>query len=295
MHRCATAAIRLVLDYAFDALHGQSDTCLCAGGGMASSLHSSLKKTPEWVEILAEHLPQVDSLVTEDDTPVDNLFSAKQQRHLVESLYTSWPGPEDGRPFLADANVGVFSAMSEPPLVPDVFLSLDVQVPDDVWAKTGRSYLIWEYGKPPDVVIEIVSNQRGREAERKLRLYDQMGVLYYVIFDPTNQLRAGLLRVYHHSEQGYAQVNEGWLPEVGLGVRLWRGVYEGIVETWLRWYDQDGNLLLTGAERVEHERQRAEHERQRAEHERQRAEHERQRAERLAAQLRALGIEPQEG
>jgi len=270
-----------MVDYAFDALHGQSYTCLCAGGDMASSLHSSLKKTPEWVEILAEHLPQVESLVTEDDTPVDNLFSAKQQRLLVESLYTSWTGPEAGRPFLADANVGVFSAVSQPPLVPDVFLSLDVQVPDDVWAKTGRSYFIWEYSKPPEVVIEIVSNQRGGEAERKLLLYDQMGVLYYIIFDPTNQLRAGLLRVYHHSEQGYAQVNEGWLPEMGLGVRLWQGVYEGIVETWLRWYDQDGNLLLTGAERVEHERQRAEHERQRA--------------ERLAAQLRALGIEPQEG
>jgi len=50
---------------------------------MASSLHSFLKKTPEWVEILAEHLPQVESLVTEDDTPVDHLLSAKQQRLLV--------------------------------------------------------------------------------------------------------------------------------------------------------------------------------------------------------------------
>jgi hypothetical protein len=144
-------------------------------------------------------------------------------------------------------------------------------------------------------VIEIVSNQRGREAERKLLQYAQMGVLYYVIFDPTNQLRAGVLRVYHHNGQAYSQVNEGWLPEAGLGVRLWRGVYEGLIETWLRWHDQDGNLLLTGAERVEHEHQRVEHEHQRAEHERQRAEHERQRAELLAAQLRALGIEPQEG
>jgi Uma2 family endonuclease len=261
---------------------------------MASSLSSSLKKLPEWVEILAEHLPKVDDLVTEDDTPVDNLFSAKQQRLLVESLYTSWTGPEDERPFLADANVGVFSAVSEPPLVPDVFLSLDVQAPEDVWAKTGRSYFIWEYSKPPDVVIEIVSNQRGQEAARKLRRYEQMGVPYYVIFDPAEQLRAGLLRVYHYNGQAYFQVDEGWLPIVRLGVRLWQGVYEGLVATWLRWYDQDGNLLRTGAERVEHERQRAEHERQRAEHEHQRAEHEHQRAERLAAQLRARGIEPQE-
>jgi len=77
------------------------------------------------------------------------------------------------------------------------------------------------------VVIEIVSNQRGREAERKLLQYAQMGVLYYVIFDPTNQLRAGLLRVYHHNGQAYPQVNAGWLPEVGLGVRLWREYTRG--------------------------------------------------------------------
>lgn len=45
---------------------------------------------------------------------------------------------------------------------------------------------------------------------------------------------------------------------------------------------------------TEQERQRTEQERQRANNEQQRAEQERQRAERLALQLRALGIEPQE-
>ena len=29
-------------------------------------------------------------IVTEDDTPVDNLFSERQMRLLVESLYVSW-------------------------------------------------------------------------------------------------------------------------------------------------------------------------------------------------------------
>ncbi len=215
---------------------------------MTLSASSSVEQMPEWVAILAEHLPQVDDLVTEDDTPVDNLFSAKQQRLLVEPLYTSWAGPGEGRPFLADANVGVFPAVPQSPLVPDAFLSLDVRVPADVWAQTGRSYFMWEYGKPPDVVIEIVSNQKGAEAERKLRLYGQMGVLYYVIFDPTNQLRSGSLRVYHNSGGTYRQVDEGWFPEVGLGVKLWQGVYEGLAATWLRWYDQDGNVLPTGAE-----------------------------------------------
>jgi len=77
---------------------------------------------------------------------------------------------------------------------------------------------------------------------------------------------------------------------------------------WLRFYDRDGNLILLPAELAEIERQNAEIERQRtqaayqqAEIERQRtqaayqqAESERQRAERLAAQLRQLGINPDE-
>ncbi len=54
------------------------------------------------------------NLVTEDDKPLDCLFSAKQQRLLVEPLYSSWmpqpdeDHPETSRPFLAAANVGVF-------------------------------------------------------------------------------------------------------------------------------------------------------------------------------------------
>ena len=79
----------------------------------------------------AEAWPCVDDLVTEDDTPVDNFPSAKQQRLLVESLYSSWAGPGEGRTFLADANVGLFYTVHQPPLVPDFFLSLDVEVAED--------------------------------------------------------------------------------------------------------------------------------------------------------------------
>ena len=32
-------------------------------------------------------------MVTEDDTPVDNWFSEKQRRLLVDPLYASWQGP----------------------------------------------------------------------------------------------------------------------------------------------------------------------------------------------------------
>jgi hypothetical protein len=68
-------------------------------------------------------------------------------------------------------------------------------------------------------------------------------------------------------------------------VTLWEGTFEGLHGTWLRWCDQDGIVIPTGAERIDYERQRAEAERQRAEAER-------QRAVMLAEKLRALGIDP---
>ena len=63
---------------------------------------------------------------------------------------------------------------------------------------------------------------------------------------------------------------------------------------WLRFYDLDGNLILLPAELAEIERQNAESERQRAQAAYQQAEIQHQRAERLAAQLRQLGINPDE-
>src|SRR5436305_10153483 len=88
----------------------------------------------------------VEQLVTEDDEPMDNLFSAKQQRLLVEPLYSSWtPPPAEDAPdtpriFLADANVGLFISPLQPPLVPDMFLSLDVKPHENWHDKQHRSY-----------------------------------------------------------------------------------------------------------------------------------------------------------
>jgi hypothetical protein len=234
----------------------------------------------------ADIAPNIDHIVTEDDTPVDNIFSEKQQRLLTEPLYSSWPGPGSDRVFMVAANVGVFAAVSQLPLVPDVFLSLDVQVHADMWAKNHRSYFLWEYGKPPDAVIEIVSNRKGHEAGSKLRDYARIGVTYYVIFDPDAQLQAKILHVYALREGKYAPMKGQWLPEVGLGLTLWRGSFEGTDATWLRWCDHAGDIIATGAERAEQERERAEQERERAEQER-------ERAERLAARLRELGVDPE--
>ena len=55
------------------------------------------------------------------------------------------------------------------------------------------------------------------------------------------------------------------------------GEYQDLNRLWLRWYDTAGNWISTPVEK-----------------ERQLAEQERQRAERLAAQLQAMGVEPEE-
>ena len=246
---------------------------------------------------MVAEIPDIEQLVTEDEQPVDNMFSAKQQRLLVEPLYTSW---HPDQPFLADANVGIFNSVYQPPIVPDMWLSLDVQAEPDLWKKENRAYLMWKFGKPPEVAIEIVSHTKSCETEQKFRKYAQIGVSYYVVFDPQRLVQPETLRTYVLSVRRYVPLETRHFPDIGLGLLLWDGVYENIAAQWLRWCDLDGNLILTGSElafqatqHAAQERQRAEQECQRAEQERQRAEQERQRAERLTAQLRALGIEPE--
>ena len=257
-------------------------------------------ETMQSVTLPPELIPDVSHIVTEDETPVDNLASEKQMRLLTEPLYTAWAGPGEGQPFLVAANVGLFASLHEEVLVPDVFLSLDVAVPENWWEKGKRAYFFWEFGKAPDLVIEIVSNREGGEGDRKMRAYARMGIPYYVIYDPQRLIQPEVLRAFALTpRREYEEISPDLFIGPNLGLTLWQGSYENKEETWLRWQDANGSLIHTGAELSALERQRAEAERQRAEAERQRAEAERQRAEaaenkveKLAAHLRSLGIDP---
>ena len=236
--------------------------------------------------------PNLDHIRTEDGNAVDNLFSEKQMRLLTEPLFSSWPGPGDSRPFVVMANVGVYYGLWLPPIVPDTLLTLDVKFPTDLKPKHNRSYFTWEYGKPPDVVVEIVSNDEGGELDRKREIYAKVGALYYIVYDPQRYLKGKKLTILELGRRAFRQRTERYFPDIGLGVQMWQGVHEGIRETWLRWCYEDGTLIPTGAERAEQERERAEQEYGRAEQERERAEQEYSRAERLATKLRELGIDP---
>jgi Uma2 family endonuclease len=150
------------------------------------------------------------------------------------------------------------------------------------------SYVTWQEAVNPFVVVELLSP--GTEKEdlgRSLRdasqppnkwtVYEQiLRIPYYFVFNRyTDEFQPfGLtMNEYQPLQPDGLGV---WLKEAELGLGLWQGAYQGMERLWLRWYDRDGQWLPTPTELAS-----------------QRAEQERQRAERLAAQLRALGVEPE--
>ena len=130
---------------------------------------------------------------------------------------------------------------------------------------------VWEFGKPPDLVVEIVSNQKGNEVGRKRQRYAEMGVEYYVINDPLHQVMDDELRIHRLRGGSYERQASPRFPELRLGLTLWDGEFEAVRHRWLRWVDEHGALIPTGGERADEERRRA---------------------ERLAALLRRSGIDP---
>lgn len=228
---------------------------------------------------ISEYEQRIAQLITEDDEPVDNIFSERQQKFLTQTLYSSWkPMTESGEPrtFFSAANIGLYGKLEfvVNPIVPDVLVSLDVTAPENVREKKHRSYMIWEFGKAPELVLEIVSNKKGDELAGKMKKYARLGIEYYVVFDPTRFLSDEVLRVYEKSPGNGYQVREDFfVPALNLSLKLWHGEFEGIEDDWLRWADENGNFLITSEERAESAEERA---------------------AKLAEKLRELGINPNE-
>lgn len=171
----------------------------------------------------------------------------------------------------------------------------------------GRlSYVIWQEGRAPMVVVELLSpntqeadqglTPRGLNIPSKWEVYETiLRVPYYVVFNRIGdrlrlfQLQGGSyqeLLVDPQESQESSVTPKLWIEELQIGLGLWQGSFAGVERLWLRWYDREGNWIANTAERE----QRAERRAERAE---QLAEQERQRAERLAQYLRDQGIDPE--
>jgi hypothetical protein len=121
----------------------------------------------------------------------------------------------------------------------------------------------------------------------KFWVYEQIiRIPYYGIFSMNNDtlemycLVGGSYQKLEPNERGHYSI-----PPLEVELGLWQGSYQNQTQLWLRWWDNNGNLLLTGYETAELERLKTQQERQRAEI----AE---QKAALLAEKLRSRGIDP---
>ncbi len=226
-------------------------------------------------------LPSAEDLPDSDDTPVDN-----QLQHLISSLLEAmlaaiWSTRMD---WFFGVDMGIYYDPDKPAIVPDAFLSIGV--PRIIDSDLRLSYVLWEEQKMPTMVLEVVSQTRRGEYTKKKQDYANLGILYYVVYNPLRKRKARL-EVYK-LERGEYQLLEGepvWLEEINLGIGREEGTYQGITREWLYWYDQGGKKYLTLEETTVEAEQRADRAEQRAD----RAEQE---AAKLAEKLRRLGIDP---
>ena len=145
-------------------------------------------------------------------------------------------------------------------------------VPPTLNGETRRSYVLWQEFIAPLIILEFVSGNGTEERDKtpwkgKFFIYEQViRPAFYGIYE----VKSARVEVYRFVANQFELLtaNERGHYAIGvLGVELgiWQGRYQNLELPWLRWWDAEGNLLLTGAER----------------------------AEILLAQLRAAGIEPQ--
>ncbi len=181
--------------------------------------------------------------------------------------------------------------MTEPPEppergaeAPDWFYVADV--PPKLNGEFRRSYVLWKEFVAPLIVLEFVSGDGAEERDKtpkkcKFWVYERaIRVPFYGIYEVKKarvevyQLVNGRYQLVPANERGHYLIEP-----LGVELGIWQGEYQNQEWPWMRWWDAQGNLLLTAEERLEQERQRADREQERA--------------ERLAAQLRALGVEPE--
>ena len=111
-----------------------------------------------------------------------------------------------------------------------------------------------ELGRSADTVPEVGNGRATREIPPcKWQVYEQiLRVPYYVVFSRyTNRVRFFQLTGGRYQEQAIDPTQPRlWIPELGLGLGLWQGEFEGVTRQWLRWYDDQENWILTDAERA---------------------------------------------
>ena len=254
-------------------------------------------------------LPDHTQLPESDGTFVKNFQEHPQSILLTDSIKPILQKRHPDGQYCIGQDSGIYWRLTDPPLegakAPDWFYVGNV--PPLLNGKTRRSYVLWQEYIAPLIVLEFVSGNGEEERDKtpwqgKFWIYEQViRPPFYGIYEVSKasvevyELIGGKYELLTPGDRGHYAITP-----LGVELGIWQGEYQSMELPWLRWWDLQGNLLLTGEERAEVESQRAELESQRAELESQRAElesrraeQESQRADRLMVQLRSLGIEPE--
>ena len=262
--------------------------------------------------ILPPPFPDHTQLPEEDGTFVKNFQEHPQSLLLTDSIDPVLQALHPDGCYAIGQDCGIYWRETDPPEkgaeAPDWFYVPGV--PPRLDGKIRRSYVLWREYKTPLIALEFASGTGAEERDQtplqmvagkvqkpgKFWVYEQIiRIPYYGIF----VIETGELEVYHWEDATYRRLpanDRGHYPinRMNVELGLWRGSYLGhLDQLWLRWWDLEGRLLLTGSERAAMAQDRAEQEHQRAEQEQQKRQNLAAQLQQLSpGQLQALGIDP---
>lgn len=230
------------------------------------------------------NLPDHTQLPESDGTFVKNFQEHPQSILLTDSVTPVLEQLHADKQYCIGQNCGIYWRLTELPErgaeAPNWFYVPNV--PPLLNGEVRRSYVLWKEYVAPLIVLEFVSGDGAQERDKtppplsedkekkagKFWVYEQaIRVPFYAIYE----VKKSSVEVYRLEEGRYERLSaneRGHYPISPMGVELgiWQGQYGNMTLPWLRWWDSQGNLLLTGDER----------------------------ADRLAERLRQMGVNPDE-
>ncbi len=200
--------------------------------------------------IFPDGLPTAEDLPDSDDTPVDSELQELIPGLLKTILLDLWSDRTDWL-FSIDMAFYYKPKDTRVNVAPDGLLSLGLKNPPD--ENLRSSYVLWDEKVIPQFALEIVSKSPGGEYTEKFKIYQSIGILYYLVYSPLRK-RKSKLQLYKLIDGDYVLQSDGskpyWMPEVGLGIGAEKQIYGGNLREWLFWYDEYDTRYLTPMERA---------------------------------------------
>jgi Uma2 family endonuclease len=202
-------------------------------------------------------LPRGCDLPSSDGEPLESLWHRAAGDLLLACLHWHWRGRTD---FFAGANQFFYfdpaTARNTHFRGPDFYVVKGVS-----HEPIRRSWVVWEEGgRVPNVIVELLSESTADEDRgEKRRVYlEQLDVREYYCYDPDGQVLEGWRKGKRRPVAIKPQGGRLWSEELELFVGPWDGEVLTYRDTWLRFFDAAGALVLTPAEAMDTQAQAAE-------------------------------------